>query len=40
LLDLVDVAPNDPVRTVVSDTRIRADERIALAIAGPAFQWR
>ena len=40
LLDVVDVAPNDPIRSLLSDTRIKADERVALAIAGPAFQWR
>lgn len=40
LLEVVDAAPNDPLRSLLSDSRIRADERIALAIASPAFQWR
>jgi hypothetical protein len=25
---------------LLSDTSISADERLALALAGPAFQWR
>ena len=40
LLEVIDVASNDPVRTMLSDTRISAEERIALAFAAPAFQWR
>ena len=40
LLDVMDVAGNDPVRTMLNDSSIDARERIALAIAGPAFQWR
>ncbi|HET9440177.1 MAG TPA: DUF1800 domain-containing protein [Longimicrobiales bacterium] len=40
LLDVVDVGRDNPLRAVVSDIRIPAGERIALAIAGPAFQWR
>jgi uncharacterized protein (DUF1800 family) len=40
LLDVVDVPDGDPLRAMLADTSIRADERLALAIAGPAFQWR
>jgi uncharacterized protein (DUF1800 family) len=40
LLDVMDVAANDPVRGMLNDSSIDARERIALAIAGPAFQWR
>ncbi len=40
LLELVDVASTDPVHTLLTDNTIPAPERIALAIAGPAFQWR
>jgi uncharacterized protein (DUF1800 family) len=40
LLDVMDVPPGDPVRDVLADSKISAAERIALAIAGPAFQWR
>jgi uncharacterized protein (DUF1800 family) len=40
LLDVVDVADGDPLRRLLADTSIPSPERIALAIAGPAFQWR
>jgi uncharacterized protein (DUF1800 family) len=40
LLDAVDVPPGDPLHALVADASIAADERIALALAGPAFQWR
>ena len=40
LLELVDVPAGDPVHALLSDNTIPAPERIALAIAGPAFQWR
>jgi uncharacterized protein (DUF1800 family) len=40
VLDLVDVAADDPLRTLIGDNSIPRPERIALAIAGPAFQWR
>lgn len=40
LLDVVDVAAGDPVRKLLSDASIPATDRLALAIAGPAFQWR
>ena len=40
LLDVVDVPAGDPLHTLLADNSIAADERIALALAGPAFQWR
>jgi uncharacterized protein (DUF1800 family) len=40
LLDVIDLRSGDPLRDLLSDRRIPADERVALAIAGPAFQWR
>jgi uncharacterized protein (DUF1800 family) len=40
LLDVVDVAAGNPVRRFLSDSSIPVTERIALALAGPAFQWR
>ena len=40
LLDVVDVASNDPMRMILSDASINAEERVALALAAPAFQWR
>jgi hypothetical protein len=40
LLDVVDVPTGNPLHPLISDTSIPAPERVALAIAGPAFQWR
>jgi uncharacterized protein (DUF1800 family) len=40
LLDVVDIPAGDPLHKLMSDDTIAADERIALALAGPAFQWR
>ena len=40
LLDVVDVPAGNPLQTLVTDNSIPARERVALAIAGPAFQWR
>jgi len=40
LLDVVDVTASDPLRTLLGDDSIAPADRIALAIAGPAFQWR
>ena len=40
LLDVVDVSEDDPLRALLSDTSITPADRLALAIAGPAFQWR
>ena len=40
LLDVVDLAPADPLRPLVADASIATAERVALMVAGPAFQWR
>ena len=40
LLDVVDVTASDPLNGFLADNKIPADERVALALAGPAFQWR
>ncbi len=40
LLDVVDVPASDPLNGFLADNKITADERVALALAGPAFQWR
>jgi uncharacterized protein (DUF1800 family) len=32
--------PDDPLGAILADTSLDASERIALAFAGPAFQWR
>jgi uncharacterized protein (DUF1800 family) len=40
LLEVVDVASSDPLRSLLADNSIAVPERVALAIAGPAFQWR
>lgn len=40
MLLLIDIAPADPLIALVTDESIEAPERLALAIAGPAFQWR
>jgi uncharacterized protein (DUF1800 family) len=40
LLDVMDVPDGDPLRRLLADTSIPSPERVALAIAGPAFQWR
>jgi uncharacterized protein (DUF1800 family) len=40
LAEVVDVPSADPLHTLLADKAIAADERIALALAGPAFQWR
>ena len=40
LLDVVDVGEADPIRELLSDNSIPAADRLALGIAGPAFQWR
>jgi uncharacterized protein (DUF1800 family) len=39
-LDVVDLASTDPLRRLVDDRSIPAAERVALALASPAFQWR
>jgi uncharacterized protein (DUF1800 family) len=40
LLEVVDIAASDPLNRFLADNSIPADERLALALAGPAFQWR
>lgn len=40
LLDVVDIGASDPLRGMLADASISVDDRIALALAGPAFQWR
>ena len=40
LLEVVDVPAGNPLHSLITDTSIAAPERVALAIAGPAFQWR
>ncbi|MBR9988587.1 MAG: DUF1800 domain-containing protein [Gemmatimonadetes bacterium] len=40
LLDVVETTAADPLRSVLADARISVDERISLAVAAPAFQWR
>jgi uncharacterized protein (DUF1800 family) len=40
LLDVIDLAAGDPAIARLGDDAIDARERVALAIAGPAFQWR
>ncbi len=40
LLDVVDVPAGSPLHALIADSTIPARERVALAIAGPAFQWR
>jgi len=40
LLDVVDVPQGDPLRKLLADRNVPAPERFALAIGGPAFQWR
>jgi len=40
LLDVVDVEVGDPLHGLIADQSISVEERIALTIGGPAFQWR
>jgi uncharacterized protein (DUF1800 family) len=40
LLDAVDAPAGDLLDTMLSDRAIDVPERVALAIAAPAFQWR
>jgi uncharacterized protein (DUF1800 family) len=37
---VVALAPDDPLRSVLADSTLDVPDRIALAFAGPAFQWR
>ena len=40
MLEVIDVPADDPLHRFVADAAIPADERLALVLAGPAFQWR
>ena len=40
LVDLIEVTAGDPLPALVADESIAATERVALVLAGPAFQWR
>lgn len=40
LLEVVDLPANAPLAAMLADSTIARDERLALALAGPAFQWR
>ena len=40
LLDVVDVAASDPLHSMLADASVPVSDRVALAIAAPAFQWR
>jgi uncharacterized protein (DUF1800 family) len=40
LVELVEPAEAPALASVLSDTGIAVDERLALALSGPAFQWR
>ena len=40
LLDIVDIGASDPLRSMLADAAVPAEDRVALAIASPAFQWR
>jgi uncharacterized protein (DUF1800 family) len=40
LVSVVDIAGDDPLHALVADASIPPAERVALVVAGPAFQWR
>ncbi len=40
LLDVMDVREDDPLTAMLRDEAIPPEERMALALGGPAFQWR
>ena len=40
LLEVVEVPAGDPLPTFAADSSIAMHERVALLLAGPAFQWR
>jgi len=40
LLEVVDIPAGNPLPGLLGDSSIAVSERVALAIAGPAFQWR
>jgi len=39
-LEVVDLPEDDPLHSILTDVSIPAPERVALAVAGPAFHWR
>jgi uncharacterized protein (DUF1800 family) len=40
LIEVIDIPTDDPLRESLADRSVPAPDRVALAIAGPAFQWR
>ena len=40
LADVTDIPADDPLRGLLADRSLPVAERVALALAGPAFQWR
>ena len=40
LLGVIDLPAGEPLRGLLADESIATEERVALALAGPAFQWR
>jgi uncharacterized protein (DUF1800 family) len=40
LSTIVDLQPGDPLGPLLGDDAVAVDERVALALAGPTFQWR
>ncbi len=40
LLETMELEKADPISELLADSSVAADERLALALAGPAFQWR
>jgi uncharacterized protein (DUF1800 family) len=40
VLEIADVGDRDPLRTLVSDQSVPSADRVALALASPALQWR
>jgi uncharacterized protein (DUF1800 family) len=40
LLDVLEVPGGNPLQALTADASLPASERVALAIASPAFQWR
>jgi hypothetical protein len=40
LLEVADIGDTDLLRAMIADTSIPAADRVALALASPALQWR
>ena len=40
LLEVMEIEEGSPLPALLADETVPAHERIALAFAGPAFQWR